>query len=125
MAKSSNPEIEMPEQIRDLTEKSLETAQQAFNDFISQTRNTMGEAADKTEEIQTNARDAQAQVMAFAEANVSAAMEFGRRMVGASSPEEIMNLQKQYAEAQMKALSTQSDAIADIAKSLTRTVGRE
>jgi phasin family protein len=53
--------------------------------------------------------------MGFAEDNVTASLDFAQKLMSARDPQEVVRLQAEFAQAQMKALAEQAKALGDSA----------
>src|SRR5215212_5441401 len=94
--------FDIPVDMRKIAEQSVEQAKQAFDGFIAaahQTAAAVGSSADKARE---GAKDVSEKAMTFAEQNVAASFEFAQKLVRAKDVQEMMQLQTEYAQAQMR-----------------------
>ena len=81
---TENP-YEIPAQIRDLTEKSIEEARKAFESFIEAARKATAQAEDTANALQSSAKDVSAKALSFTEANVKAAFDHAQKLINAKS----------------------------------------
>jgi phasin len=108
MATDTTGKFEIPADMRNIAEQSVEQAKKAFDGFITaahQAANTLDSTADKA---RAGAKDMSEKAVGFAEQNVAASFEFAQKLVRAKDVQEMMRLQTEYAQAQMRALADQA-----------------
>ncbi|MEF3367025.1 phasin [Methylocystis sp. 9N] len=101
------PIYQIPNEVRDFAEKSVEQARKAFEGFTGAAQ----KALDTPSEIPfplTGARDVSAKALSFAEANVNAAFDLAQRLVHAKDPQEVFKLQSEYVQKQIQAIQEQA-----------------
>ena len=87
------PKLEVPAELRDLAEKTIEQAEKAFGMFF--------EAASKSMTSMPGAgNDISKQALTFTEQNVRAAFEHARKLVHATDLQEAMRLQSEFLRSQ-------------------------
>ncbi|KAB1067897.1 phasin [Methylobacterium planeticum] len=111
------PNFEIPGAMRDLAEKSLDQARQAFDNFITAARRTASTARDSAEAAQKNAHEMSARTFEAAEQNVNAALELGQKLARAKSVQEAMQLQAEYVRSQFAAMQAQAKEFGGMAQS--------
>lgn len=107
------PGLEVPPEMRAFAEKSVEQAKSAFDNYMSQATKAMGTAEGQTDAMTSGARDVSRQAFGFAEENVASAFAFAERLVRARDPQEIMQLQSEFAKETMQKLADQSKAMGE------------
>lgn len=95
---------EIPSQIRDLAEKNVEQAREAFLGFIGAAQKATG----ATETLPSGAKDAMTKAMSFAEDNVKAAFDLAQKLVRAKDVQEMLALQTAFATSQLAAMQSQA-----------------
>lgn len=110
--------FEIPEQMRDFAEKSVDQARKAFDDFMSVTQKAVANVEGSSSAVQSGASDINRKAFGYAEEHVDAAFRFAQQMVRAKDMEEMMKLQQDYLRSQMEQLGEQAREISDAA---TRT----
>lgn len=123
MAKTQPP-FEIPGEMRDFADRSIDHARKAFDDYLRTTRQLVEGMTTSTQEAQANARTAQERTLSYAEANVAAALDYARQMVNAASPADLVEIQRNFVENQSKALADQTRDLADLAQSGGSTGGK-
>ena len=118
--KMSNSPFEIPNELRDFAERSVEQARKAFEGFLTVAQRASGVAGDATNTSQSGAKSVSAHVLAFTEQNVNAAFDLAHKLVKAKDPQEALALQSEYMKAQLAALQSQAKELsAIIQKSVT------
>jgi len=107
--------LEIPPEMRAFAEKSVGEARRAFEAYMDAATKALGNVEQSAQAMQSNARDLGRKAIGFAEDNVSATLDFAQKLVQAKDAEEVMRLQTEFTEAQMKALSQQTKALGDSA----------
>ncbi len=110
--------FEIPEQMRDFAEKSVDQARKAFDDFLNVTQKAVATAEDSASIVQTGATDVNKKTLSFAEEHMDAAFQFAQKLVRAKDVEEMMGLQQDYLRRQMEALGEQAR---DLSNTATKT----
>jgi phasin len=106
-AKMTNSPFEIPNELRDFAERSVEQARKAFEGFLAVAQRTTGMVSDTADSSQ-GAKTMSAHVLAYTEQNVNAAFELGHKLVRAKDPQEAFALQSEYMKTQLAALQTQA-----------------
>lgn len=100
--------FEVPAEMRELAEKSVAQAKQAFDGFIAATQHAVGTAETQVKTMQTGARSTGELAIKFAERNVAASFELAQKLLQAKDPQEIAALQAEYIKSQLAALTEQA-----------------
>ena len=117
MANDPFNSFEVPTQMRQLAEQSLEQARKAVDGFITQAQKAVTTAEAQANAAQSNAKDMGQKAMGFAEQNIANSFEFAQKLVRAKDIQEVMALQQEYLQSQMKAMSVQAK---DLGSSATK-----
>ena len=112
--------FEVPADMRQLTETSMDQARQAFDRFISAAQQAVTDLEGRTQAARSGAMDVGGRAMNFAERNMSASFEFAQNLVKAKDVEEVIRLQTDYLKAQVQALNEQTKELADAAARLAQ-----
>lgn len=100
--------FEIPEQMRDFAEKSVDQARKAFDDFMGATHKAVSNAEDSASAVQAGAIDVNKKALTYAEEHVNAAFKFAQELVKAGSMEDMMKLQQDYLRSQMESFGEQA-----------------
>ena len=96
MAKDGAANFEMPPQMREFAEKSVEQAKQAFDNFISAAQHAVKTAENQAVTAQSGVKEAGALAMQYAERNITSSFEFAQKLLRAKDPKEVMALHAEY-----------------------------
>ena len=107
----SNSPFEIPNELRDFAERSVEQARKAFEGFLTVAQRATGAAGDATNTSQSGAKSVSAHVLAYTEQNVNAAFDLAHKLVKAKDPQEAIAMQSEYLKAQLVALQEQAKEI--------------
>ena len=87
------PKLEVPVELRDLAEKTIEQAERAFGMFFEAAEKSMGTLPGGSTEVSK-------QALSFTEQNMKAAFEHARKLVHASDLQEAMRIQSEFLRSQ-------------------------
>ncbi len=111
-----NKPYEIPSEMRDLAERSVDQARKAFEGFVGAAQKAAGTFAGANNTFQSGARDVSLKTMSFAEANIKAAFDHAQSLVKAKDMQEVMQLQSEYVKSQIATLQEQAKEIGEIVK---------
>ena len=86
------PKLEVPAELRDLAEKTIEQAEKAFGMFF--------DAAAKSMDSMPGGSHLSKQALTFTEQNMKAAFEHARKLVHATDLQEAMRIQSEFLRSQ-------------------------
>ena len=112
---------EVPTEMRDFAEKSVEQARKAFDGFLSAANKAVDTVQGSTATAQSSASDATKKTLSYAEQNVAAAFDHAQKLVRAADLQEAFQLQSEYARSQFAAIQAQMKEFGDLAQSAART----
>lgn len=107
----ATPGMEITPEMRAFAERSVEQARKAFQTYMDAATKAVAAAEGSADAVQGGAKELGRTVMGFTEDNVAAAFGFVEKLVRARDPMEIMRLQAEFAQTQMKAFAEQAKAI--------------
>lgn len=110
------PKFEVPEAMRAFTEKSVDQAKKAFDDFLAATNGALSKVEVASSGAQASVIEMQKTVMELAEENVAAAFEHAQKLTKAKTMQEIVQLQNDFLKARMAAMGEQSRVVAETAQ---------
>jgi phasin len=112
--------FEIPNEMRDFAERSVEQARKAFEGFLSVAQRASGVAGEAANTTPSGAKSVSAHVLTYTERNVNAAFDLAQKLVRAKDPQEALALQSEYLKTQLAALQEQAKELgAIVQKSLT------
>jgi len=116
---SSNP-FEIPEQFRQMAEKSVEQARTAYDHFLDNIMKTqsMWSAGMAGNPVTAGLKPVQDKAVEFANQNAKAALDLAAELARAKDITEIMAAQTRFAQTQMQAYAQQTQEITKLVASL-------
>jgi len=103
----SIPSYEIPTEMRDFAEKSVEQARKAFDGFLGAAHKAISAADSQTVNAQTNSRDLAGKAIGYAEQNIAAAFDFAERLVHAKDVQDVVHIQTEFLKSQFSVLQSQ------------------
>lgn len=103
--------MEMPAEMRAFADKSIGEARKAFEGYMDAASKALGGMEKSAENIQANSRDVGRKAMGFAEDNVHSSLDFIQKLVSARDVQDVVRLQTEFAQAQMKNLTEQAKSL--------------
>jgi phasin len=101
------PQFEVPTEMRDLANKSVEQAKRAFDSFMGATQQAAGNLHGSAQKAQDSSMKATKEAVGYAEQNVKAALDHAQALVKAKGFDEVMKLQTEFMRNQMAAMQSQ------------------
>lgn len=119
---------EVPTEMREFAERSVEQARKAFDGFIGAAAKAVDTAHGSAETARVNTHEAARKAIAYAENNVAAAFDLAQKLVQSKDLTEVMAHQSEFMKAQMAALQAQlkeiGTAAQDVATKTAETVAK-
>jgi len=116
----ANAPFEIPNELRDFAERSVDQARKAFEGFVTVAQKAAGTVDEAAASTQSSVKSVGAQVLGFAEQNVNAAFDLAHKLVKAKDPQEAIAVQSEFLKTQLANLQAQAKEIgALIQKSAT------
>jgi phasin len=100
--------LDVPTQMRQFAEQSVEQAKKAVDGFLTAAHKTATTLETQANTAQSSAKDVSQKVMGFAEQNISNSFEFAQKLVRAKDIQEVMALQQEFLKSQMQAMQAQA-----------------
>lgn len=116
------PQMEIPPQVREMAEKSVDQAKKAFDTFVQQAHKAVSAMETQATQMQSGAKDLNAKAMSFAEANIAAGFTFAQKLLRAKDLTEVASLLQEFLQSQMKTLTTQAKEIGAVTSKLVTEV---
>ena len=107
MTTSTSPRFDIADDMRVAAERSVEQAKLAFDNYMRATEKAVSALEAQVEAGQRGALDISRKAMGFAESNVVSAFEFAHKIIQADDIEDVLRMQSQFVEAQMRVLREQ------------------
>ena len=113
---TTQPKFEIPTEMRDFAEKSVEQARSAVSTFIQTARKATDTVQTSTKTAELPASVAFSRGLDFTEQNVTAAFELAQKLVRARDVQEAMQLQSEYVRTQLEAMQSQAKELVSVAQ---------
>ncbi|MEZ0172014.1 phasin [Microvirga sp. TS319] len=123
MATNPNQPYEIPAEMRDFAEKSVEQARKAIDGFMNAAQKTVDTFEGSANTVQASAKDATRKTFTYAEQNLSAAFDLAQRMVRAKDMQEAMQIQAEFVRTQFEAMQSQMKEFGSLAQSAMKQPG--
>jgi phasin len=107
MATNPTQNYEVPAEMRDFAEKSVEQARKAMDGFIGAAQKAVDTFEGSANTVQASAKDMTRKTFAYAEQNIQAAFDLAQRMVRAKDMQEAMQVQAEFVRSQFESMQTQ------------------
>ena len=117
MAKEQADNFEIPRDMRNFAEQSVEQARKAFDGFMSAAHKAASSLEGQASAAQEGAQDMRRKAVTFAEKNVSTSFEFAQKLMQAKDVEEMARLQAEFVQSQMQLFAQQAQ---ELGQSATR-----
>jgi len=106
--------FEIPEQTREIADRSVDLARRAFAQFLDATQKAVAVAEGSARSLGDSAADANRQALSFVEDNVAASFDLAQRLVQARTIEEMAALQQEFARRQMAAVAARGKQLGEV-----------
>lgn len=114
---AKQPNYEVPAEMRDFAEKSVEQARKAIDGFMGAARKTADTVEGSAQTVQVSAKDMTQKTFSYAEQNISAAFDLAQRLVRAKDVQEAMQIQAEFVRSQFSSMQTQMKEFGSMAQS--------
>lgn len=115
----TQPIYQIPNEVRDFAEKSVEQARKAFEGFTGSAQKAINSVETTTSTFQSGAKDVVVKAFGYAEANVNAAFDLAQKLVQAKDPQEVLRLQAEFLKAQVEAVQEQAKELGSVLQKAT------
>jgi phasin len=116
MIASPTPQVEIPNEMRAVAERSVEQARLAFNNYMRAAEEAVSTFEERVEASQVGALDISKKAMSFAEHNVLSAFEFAEKIFQANDVQELVRMQTLFVQSQLQVLSEQVKDLGETAQ---------
>ncbi len=114
MNENGRGHFEIPKSMRSMAEAGVAQAREAFEKFISGAQAASDSLSARTATVRAGAKDANATAFSYAEKNVRASLDHAEALLHAKDLSEVMRLQREYVQAQMRTLGDQASEMGQI-----------
>ena len=110
----TQPSFEVPAEMRDFAEKSVEQARSALTAFVQNARKATESVQAQTKTAELPASVAYVRGLELFEQNLTATFDVAQKLVRANSPQDALQIQSEYARTQFAALQSQAKELASL-----------
>ena len=121
MPKEASTNFEIPAEMRNFAEKSMEQAKQAFDSFVAATQEAVNTVESRAANARTGVKDVVDLAMRFAERNMAASFEFAQRLLNAKDAKDATAIHAEFVNSQIAALTDQAKELSKKAAKLAGT----
>lgn len=108
---ADKPQFEFPEAVRELAERHVDQAKNAYNQFLDMARQVQETLTASQGAMTSSAAEMQTQISKFADQNIQASFAFATELSRARDLREYMEIQQRYAQKQMQAFAHQAHVL--------------
>ena len=123
MANNQTPGYEVPAEMRDFAEKSVEQARKAIDGFMSAAQKTVDTFEGSANTVQASAKDMTQRTFSIAEQNITAAFDLAQRLVQAKDVQEVVRIQSEFVRSQFEAMQSQMKELGTLAQGAMKPTG--
>jgi len=116
MMTDKNPTLEVPTEMREFAERSIDQARKAMDGFVSAAMKAMDTFEGSTSTAGTSMKDMRHKTFSYAEQNLTAAFDHAQKLVKAKDPSEAMKLQAEFMQSQFAMMQKQMAEFGEVAK---------
>jgi phasin len=113
MAKDPMSSFEIPPEMRQMAEQSVEQAKRAVDNFMAAAQQAVGTMEGRAAAAQAGVKDVTRKAMTFAEQNLTNSFDFAHKLVRAKDAQELMRLQSEFIRTQMQMLTEQAKELGE------------
>ncbi len=118
----SDQQFEIPHSMRELAERNVEQARQAYDQLMDVARQAQVVVSKSQEAMTGGAVEIQNKAMKYAESNMNASFEFASRLAQAGDMQAALQLQQEFARRQMQTYGEQAQELSRLMTEATQKV---
>jgi phasin len=108
------PKFEIPKDMRSMAEASFDQARKAFEQFVTNARDTAGKIEERNATVRAGAKELSTKALGYAEKNVQSSLDYAQSLLKAKDLTEVMRLHSEYVQGQMRSLAEQASEMGQI-----------
>src|SRR5215207_1765492 len=109
--------FQVPEEMRNMAERSLTQTRQALESFLGAARRTAETMEQTTDKVQAGAKDMAQRTFSSAEQNIRTSLDYAERLVRAKDLQEAARIQSEFVRSQAEAMQAQMKEFGSAAQS--------
>src|SRR5689334_15263346 len=98
------PNFQVPEEMRDFAEKSVDQARKAFDGFLGAAKKAVDSMDGSSHVVAASTKDLTQRALGYADQNLKAAFDHAQRLVRAKDIQEAMQIQTEFVKNQFAAI---------------------
>ena len=106
--------FEIPKEMRQMAEASVEQARKAFDKFMANAQATAGTTEERRATARAGAKEIGTKAVSYAEKNVQASLDYAQSLLQAKDLPEVMKLHSNFVQGQMRSLAEQASEMGQI-----------
>jgi phasin len=114
MSDEARDRFEIPKEMRQMAETSVEQARKAFDKFMANAQATAGTIEERRATVRAGAKEIGVKAVSYAEKNVQASLDYAQSLLKAKDLPEVMKLHSDFVQDQMRALAEQASEMGQI-----------
>lgn len=120
---SDKEAFEIPDTMRDMAERNVEQARDAYHQMMEMTRQAQQAVTQSGETATTGAADIQRKAVEYAEANMNASFDFAAQIARVSDMQNAFKMQQEFAQSQMQTITQQTQELTRMMGEIARPPG--
>ncbi|MGA2793300.1 MAG: phasin [Roseiarcus sp.] len=121
----ANAPFEIPNELRELADRSVEQARKAFEDFVTAAQKAAGTVEGAAHEAQSSAKHVGAQILGFTEQNVNAVFDLAQKLAQVKDPQEAITLQSEFLKTQLNTLQSQAKELGALVQTTATSAAKK
>ena len=114
MSDTGRDRFEIPKEMRQMAEASVEQTRKAFEKFMASAEATAGSIEERRATVRAGAREIGAKAVSYAEKNVQASLDYAESLLNAKDLPEVMKLHSEFVQGQMRSLAEQASEMGQV-----------
>jgi phasin len=114
MSDEARDRFEIPKEMRQMAEASVEQARKALDKFMANAQATAGTIEERRATVRAGAKEIGVKAVSYAEKNVQASLDYAQSLLKAKDLPEVMKLHSDFVQGQMRALAEQASEMGQI-----------
>lgn len=119
---SKNTNFDIPENLRSMAETNVEKARDAYHQVMDATRKAQENMQSSSEAVSNGVQSMHSKVLKYTEENVEASFRYANDLLHASTMQDALQVQQEFARAQMEAYTKQAQEFSKIISSTQKKV---
>jgi len=114
MSDEARDRFEIPKEMRQMAEASVEQARKAFDKFMTNAQATAGTLEERRATVRAGAKEIGIKAVSYAEKNVQASLDYAQSLLKAKDLPEVLKLHSEFVQGQMRSLADQASEMGQI-----------